>query len=410
MRPLRSLLLLAALLLSPPALSAGPAEFDKAERLIAAGDWGGARDALEAGLRKAPDHANAWVNLGNVYLMQSEPALATSAFEHALQVDPKHYVAMNGLGTAALQQGKSEDAIRWFLEAVKVRPDYVTPLVNLGDLGMVLGRPEFAIQYYALALEVDPYNRKAALRLAELHIHAGLSDKAAGWLEPILARDPNDVEALLLTGRSFMEVGKPFRALESLVKAQALAPGREDVHRLVGLACLQTSQLPCAEDAYRHALEIDDRDPQTWVELGQVYRATPATWEKAMTCFANAASIDPRNVSAFFERGSLLEDQGDKAGAMESYSAAIHRDPAHCPSLSNLARMKALAGEPASAEQLLDKCLAADPGFTLARLNRGWIRADAGLCPSAKTDLQPLVDGGGPFSAQAAELLEKCGK
>jgi hypothetical protein len=44
----------------------------------------------------------------------------------------------------------------------------------------------------------------------------------------------------------------------------------------------------------------------------------------------------------------------------------------------------------------------------LAILNRGWIRADAGMCEGAKADLEPLSMRDDLWGRQAKELLTKC--
>ena len=85
--------------------------FEKAQTALSAGDLDTAQKYLQKGLKKVPDHANAWVNLGNIHLMREAPDEATTAFQTAIALDPRHYLAMNGLGAASLQRGEAEPAI-----------------------------------------------------------------------------------------------------------------------------------------------------------------------------------------------------------------------------------------------------------------------------------------------------------
>ncbi len=410
---LRSIFLCLALLAAPAALAEGevyPDEaFQLADQHLAAGDYASARAALEKGLRRVPDHANGWVNLGNIMLLDQDWEGARGSFERALQVDPMHYLAMNGLGAASLGLGALDPAVEWFLRAVEARPDYITPLVNLGDIAVLQNEPAAAIRYYALALQVDPFSRKPALALAELHIIAGMHAEAYKYIDPVLVRDPKDLEALELQGRALLGQGLPLRALEPLLEAKHLDPSVVSTQRLVGIACMNTEQWGCAEDAFRAAITLQPGDPQLHLELGQLYRTGgQENWDRAQWHFNKTLQLAPAMVDPWFELASLEEDLGKPQDAMAHYRKAIELQPDHCPSLSNLGRLLKLGGDPATAELMLDRCLSSDPGFVLAILNRGWIRADAGMCDGAKADLEPLAQRQDAWGEQAAALLTKC--
>jgi Tfp pilus assembly protein PilF len=410
---LRSILCLALLTVSTATLAQGGAypdeTFQQADEHLAAGDYAAARAALEKGLKRVPDHANGWVNLGNIMLLEQDWSGAEASFQQALRIDPAHYLAMNGLGATALGQGQLDPAVEWFLRAVEAQPDYITPLINLGDLAVMQNEAAAAIKYYALALQVDPFARKPALALAELHIVAGMFEDAHKYIEPVLTQDPKDVEALELQGRALLGQGLPLRALDPLLQAQELDPTQVSTQRLVGIACLNTEQWACGEEAFRAAITLQPDDPELHLELGQLYRtAGEETWDRAQWHFQKTLQLAPRSGDAWFELASLEEDQGKPQDAMAHYHKAIEVAPSHCPALSNLGRLLKLQGDPATAELMLDRCLSADPGFILAILNRGWIRADAGMCAKAREDLVPLSARQDPYGEQAKALLTKC--
>lgn len=409
----RSALFALALLLSTAATAQEDGYPDEAFRLadqqLAAGDLAAARASLEKGLKRIPDHANGWVNLGNLMLLEQDYQGARANFARALEIDPAHYLAMNGMGAALLGLASYEQAIEWFLRAVETKPEYITPLINLGDIAVLRNQPAVAIKYYALALEVEPAARRPNLALAELHIIGGLYQHVDKYLQPVLAANPEDLEALELQGRSLLGQGLPLRALDPLLTAKHLDPSVVSTQRLVGIACMNTEQWGCAEDAFRAAITLQPDDAELHLELGQLYRTAGAdTWDRALWHFEKSLQLDPTMADAWFELAALDEDQDRSADALAHYEQAIAAQADHCPSLSNLARLKKLAGDPATAELLLDRCLSSDPGFTLAILNRGWIRADAGMCEGARSDLQPLAERQDPMGEQARALLTKC--
>ncbi len=410
---LRTFLCLVLLSVSASALAQNEAypddTFRQADEHLAAGDYAQARAALEKGLKRVPDHANGWVNLGNILLLEQDWAGAESSFQQALQIDAAHYLAMNGLGAAALGQGQLDPAVEWFLRAVEAKPDYITPLVNLADIAVLQNEPAAAIKYYSLALQVDPFAREPALALGELHVIAGMPEEANKYIQPVLVQNPEDIEALELQGRALLGQGLPLRALDPLLAAQQLDPTVVSTQRLVGIACMQTAQWSCGEDALRAAIELQPGDPELHLELGQLYRtAGEETWDRAQWHFQKTLQLAPQAADAWFELASLEEDLDRPEDAMAHYRKAVEFAPSHCPSLSNLGRLLKLQGDPATAELMLDRCLSSDPGFVLAILNRGWIRADAGMCEKAKEDLLPLAAREDGFGEQAKALLTKC--
>ncbi len=410
---LRSTLLCLALLAAPTAFAQGEAypdeNFARADEFIAAGDFVGARAALEKGLKRVPDHANGWVNLGNIMLLEQDWAGAQGSYERALQADPAHYLAMNGMGAALLGLEDYEPAVKWFLRAVETKPEYITPLINLGDIAVLRNQPAAAIKYYALALEVDPFAREPNLALAELHIIGELYDHAYKYIEPVLTRNPKDIDALELKGRALLGQGLPLRALDPLLEAKYLDPSVVSTQQLVGIACMNTEQWECSEEAFRAAISMQPGDAELHLQLGQLYRtAGQETWDRAQWHFQKSLSIAPGSADPWFELASLEEDLGRATDAKAHYAKAIEAQPDHCASLSNLARLHKLEGDPATAELLLDRCLSSDPGFVLAILNRGWIRADAGMCDGARADLEPLAQRQDTWGEQAAALLTKC--
>ncbi len=334
--------------------------FEKAQAALTAGDLDAAQKYLQKGLKKVPDHANAWVNLGNIHLMREKPDEAVSAFEVAIALDPRHFLAMNGLGAASLQQGETAPAIEWFLSAVEAEPEYVTPLVNLGDVGLILGRPEFAIKYYALALE------------------------------------------------------RPRAALGHLTRAADRDSKRLDVMRTLALTAMQLGEWPIAERAYRGALDLKDDSADLHFEIGQMYYKMglagepEVRFERALKHLSAAMTLEPNRADVKSQMADVYEEQGDIKSAVEAWEAALADDSNYCPALNNLGRRKMVEDDVAAATVLFDKCLEAQPNFAMARLNRGLLYAKIGRCGQARSELEPFTTGESAFSAQVSSALQTC--
>ncbi len=388
--------------------------FEKAQTALIQGDLDSAEKYLNKGLKKVPDHANAWVNLGNIHLMREAPDAAVEAFNAAIAIDPRHHLAMNGLGTAALQRGEAEPAIEWFISAVEAEPQYVTPLVNLGDVGLILSRPEFAIKYYALALEVDPTHAKAAWKLCQLHRMAGLPEQGLTYLSPALNAHPDNVDVLLEAGSTALALQNPLGALAHLTRAADRDDSRLDVLRTMAIAAMQVGDWAIAERAYRAALDIMDDSADLHLEIAQMYykmglSAEPKVrFERALKHLSAALTLEPNRADVKSQMADIFEEQGDIKSAVQGWEAAIADDSDYCPALNNLGRRKMLEDDVTAATVLFDKCLKVQPDFMMARLNRGLLYAKTGKCGQAKTELEPFTADDSEFSQQVSSALQTC--
>jgi outer membrane protein OmpA-like peptidoglycan-associated protein len=69
---------------------------------------------LQQAVRRCPDHAKAWLNLGNLYEKQYKLDAAITAYGKANALDPNLGTPLAGLGDAALKQGRFSAAQRWY--------------------------------------------------------------------------------------------------------------------------------------------------------------------------------------------------------------------------------------------------------------------------------------------------------
>lgn len=119
-----------------------------------------------------------------------------------------------------------------------------------------------------------------------------------------------------------------------------------------------------------------DEDMGTDVLLVEAYCALgkPESAEKLLKKYKNAQ----QSADLCFARGRVAEANGDYAGAMGLYEAAIEKDPAHAESIFRLALNCDLNGEDARAVELYKRCAALRPTFVGALINLGIMYEDQG--------------------------------
>lgn len=162
------------------------------------GDLPAARDRLETAVRLDPDLGAVHANLGLVRWRMGEDAAALSSFRAGLEVEPGSPSLLQNLAAFYVEKGRADEA-RAALAAA--RPGSANPflLVVRGNLLLSGGDAKGALRSF-----------RAARRL-----------------------DRRLVEPLLGIARAERARKRPERAREALEEAARLAPGNEEVRRLL---------------------------------------------------------------------------------------------------------------------------------------------------------------------------------
>jgi len=105
-------------------------------------------------------------------------------------------------------------------------------------------------------------------------------------------KDPNDVEALVGLGNSFLMMRAWDRAIEPLVKAQSIAPEDINVYKAVGIAYFNTEQFEKAAKSYESILKIDGNDTLALFNLGVINKHYFKNEDVAKTYFEKVLVIE----------------------------------------------------------------------------------------------------------------------
>jgi glutathione synthase/RimK-type ligase-like ATP-grasp enzyme len=108
--------------MQPERVSDDVGENRRAIELYRAGDVLGARERLEALVRRSPKNALAWINLGFVRFHAGDVLPAQRAYETALQLDERSVQAHHGIAAALEELGDREGCLRHFDIACRLAP------------------------------------------------------------------------------------------------------------------------------------------------------------------------------------------------------------------------------------------------------------------------------------------------
>ncbi len=184
-----------------------------------------------------PDSAEAYYNLGTLYLRKNDLAEAQKYLEQTVKLRPEYPEAWNNLGMIAGQQNRPDDAIRKFKQSLSQRPDYTVALVNLGNI----------------------YRRQGNVTEA-----SDLFDKA-------LALEPENAEAIYSLGMLYARQNDSAHAIELLQKAVRIRPDYADAQNNLGVLYVRAGRNTEAEAQFKQCIEVVPSFDQAYLNLAQLY-------------------------------------------------------------------------------------------------------------------------------------------
>ncbi len=278
------------------------------------------------------------------------------------------------------------------------------------------------------------------------------SSPAAGATKAV----PAEYERLTGAALSYLESGKPERAVKPLERAVALAPERPEAHVLWGRALAMVQDLAGSAAHYEKARALGSRDRQLFLELASVYDISQR-YDEAIGVYEAWLAQDPHDVEMLAELGLTLllrQRYPDAAGvlaravelapldlqlrqdwgfallrvgeidrAAEELGKVLTSEPERPEAMRFLAQARAAQGREQEALELLDRLLRLAPtdagGLRIrARLRllsgqaQGALDDYGALLAAAPQDGAALLGAAGAFTAlgrvaEAQKVLEQ---
>lgn len=153
--------------------------FIEGNRLISAGDAGGAEACFRKLTRLLPDFAEAHARLGLLLDQEGMPAEAERYYRQSLALNPDQGEIHLNLGVLLTKRKRFEDAEACYRRALELIPDSAVAWTNLGVLQACLKQEKEAELSYRMALAIDPDHRLAYFNLSYLLLRQGRFEE--GW-------------------------------------------------------------------------------------------------------------------------------------------------------------------------------------------------------------------------------------
>ena len=191
-----------------PAEAVAEIDFDAVQARIDAGDFAGARDALEQAIAANPEDAEAHFMLGLTYFNLQAYDDARTAFARSMELEPGRSAAVHhNLGVLAYQTGDMETAVKEFETALEADPNDPDSHYQLGAAYLQIASSTQDVSLWAKAeeefekvLALDPAKPEALVGLGTLYAGQQKFEEAIGLLEQAVEENPHDARGAFRFG------------------------------------------------------------------------------------------------------------------------------------------------------------------------------------------------------------------
>ena len=292
---------------------------------LAAGDLEGALVDVKEALGMSHDRQNLQLN-GDVLMKLGHTDEAIAVFKQVLASDPDNRLALTSLGYASREAGHDEDAEKYFEHLAKVDPSSHVVYLALGDL--FTARREFtrAQASYSKGYEMDPQNALIIAGGINAGIEAHNFALAGKWFSRVSESMKSRPKVLRETERYLRLTGKYQESEEVAQQAIKVLPNDREVIVYLGYDLLllrREYELLALTTKYWNVLPKEADIP---LLAGYVHKSRGLN-EQAVADFTEAISRNGSAVTAYVNRGYVLNDLRRPQSAAADFESALKREP-----------------------------------------------------------------------------------
>lgn len=292
---------------------------------------GQAREAAisaDNAIRITPNDARAYLAAGAASIKGLQLEQGVAYLDRALTLN-------SGLSDAHLQRGialfnlnRRKDALESFSKALALNDKYYTAHFYAGIIYYEnLNDSNSALKEWEKAVADNPKYAEAWVKLGQVYSQQNQLDKAINaYNQAVLAND-KDGSTYYYVGLLHETTGDLDKADSSYRNAIRLSPGLvNSYNRLAKLILRRGGKPEEAFDLAQKAAQIDPRNPEAKVALGDIHRAR-AEFDPAVDRYSEALNLNKEYPEAFYGRAAALLGKREYDRALADLAQALRVRP-----------------------------------------------------------------------------------
>lgn len=199
--------------------------YQMAQQFIEKKDWVQAQKYLEKAVKKSPQKADYWLNLGKIQQRQGNIEKAYQSYKKAVAADENLAEALDFLGQMSLRQKNPKEALSYFLRALNNQPPTGALLLNLGIAYWQDQQWDKAALAFEKASELAPGLSKVYLNYGHLLAQQQKNQEALQQYQKAIHEDARYSLALYSAGLICLRLQKPDEARYYFEQTLIVDPG-----------------------------------------------------------------------------------------------------------------------------------------------------------------------------------------
>lgn len=293
---------------------------------MGAGELDAALADMTEALAIAPRDPNNLQLEGDLLMKMGRTADAVAIFKQVLALDPKSRFALTSLGYASRAAGDNKEAETYFDLLERDYPNSYVPYLALGDLYTAIHEYKKAQDSFAKGYAIAPQNSLIVAGGMNNGIESHDLPLAGEWSHRVTEKMAMVPQVLREEERYLSFMGDSKQSAEMGRKAIVLLPKDRDVVVYLGYDLLRLEdydELAALTAKYK---DLFPREPDIPLLSGYVSKHN-GELEQAVAEFTEALRRDPEVVTAYTNRGFVLNDLHQPAKAAADFEQAIKREP-----------------------------------------------------------------------------------
>lgn len=281
-------------------------------------------------------------------------SLAEQKYLEVTHVVPGNANAYENLGIVYVMEIKYRNAVDVLKKAILLEPNLAGAHVMLGLSYYELYDPDNAVRAFHSALRLNPNDKNALLYLAKSQIQIRDYKGAVATLEKARKLEPSNPDVVYCLGLSYMKL-----MLEAVNRLGVIAPKSYQFFLLLAQDAEARDDDRAAITDYRQALEVQPRAIGVHYALGNAY-ARVGQYDQAADEFKTELKFNPDDPLALWKLG-LLALRTNPQEARKFLGRAILLKPDFAPAVVADGRALALLGHTSEAVVKFRKAERLDP-------------------------------------------------
>ena len=375
-----------AILATTPKLAA--AQSLRSGMLLAKGDVPAARKALEAAIDADPDYVLPRLVLIGLMIDGREFDAAAKLLDSTRKVAPRDLRVVYLDALLAFRKGEIEKSRQRLQQVLKLMPDQVPSLVLSGAIDLQENKINAAEANLRKAVAKAPNDVGARRLLAQTYLRMGQPHKAKDTLQPLVEKGmPPDPRLLMVAGEAFLLTGDPKTASDFFQAAMKVAEPAQAVaaRSRLGQIALAAGRVDEGFRELETASESDAGQYQADLAIIAAHLQRNEI-DKALVATRELEKKQPRNPLTFQVYGEVYLAKRDAAAARRSFEKALELQPDYLPAVRSVGLLDLADKRPDDARRRYEAMIAKDGKNEPAYLALAEFEARAG------TDVEFIID------------------